>query len=99
MHKIFSEGKVIEHWLEYCACLEFDLPSRDTNKLQSEDRLREDYESEVRKIKAVYKDKRQILNHDMHLRLSLADTDEETTFLSNRWMVSHAACNESLPSS
>ena len=57
------------------------LPTLDTNKLQSEDRLREDYESEVRKIKAVYKDKRQILNHDMHLRLSLADTDEETTQL------------------
>ena len=53
------------------------LPTLDTNKLQSEDRLKEDYESEVRKIKAVYKDKRQILNHDMHLRLSLADTDEE----------------------
>ena len=57
------------------------LPTLDTSKLQSEDRLREDYESEVRKIKAVYKDKRQILNHDMHLRLSLADTDEETTQL------------------
>ena len=53
------------------------LPTLDTNKLQSEDRQREDYESEVRKIKTVYKDKRQILNHDMHLRLSLADTDEE----------------------
>ena len=53
------------------------LPTLDTNKLQSEDRLREEYETEVRKIKAVYKDKRQILNHDMHLRLSLADTDEE----------------------
>lgn len=53
------------------------LPTLDTNKLQSEDRLREEYETEVRKIKAVYKDKRQIINHDMHLRLSLADTDEE----------------------
>ena len=53
------------------------LPTLDTNKLQSEDRLKEDYEAEVRKIKTVYKDKRQILNHDMHLRLSLADTDEE----------------------
>lgn len=53
------------------------LPTLDTNKLQSEDRLKEDYESEVRKIKAVYKDKRQILNRDMLLRLSLADTDEE----------------------
>lgn len=53
------------------------LPTLDTNKLQSEDRLREEYETEVRKIKTVYKDKRQILNHDMHLRLSLADTDEE----------------------
>ena len=74
---VLFEGKVIEHWPEYCACLEFDLPSLDTNKLQSEDRLKEDYEAEVRKIRAVYKDKRQILNHDMHLRLSLADTDEE----------------------
>ena len=53
------------------------LPTLDTNKLQSEDRLREEYDAEVRKIKAIYKDKRQILNHDMHLRLSLADTDEE----------------------
>ena len=53
------------------------LPTLDTNKLQSEDRLKEDYEAEVRKIKTVYKDKRQILNRDMHLRLSLADTDEE----------------------
>lgn len=53
------------------------LPTLDTNKLQSEDRLRGEYETEVRKIKAVYKDKRQILNHDMRLRLSLADTDEE----------------------
>lgn len=53
------------------------LPTLDTNKLQSEDRLREEYETEVRKIKAVYKDKRQILNHDMRLRLSLADTPEE----------------------
>ncbi|MEI3040871.1 MAG: OmpH family outer membrane protein [Victivallales bacterium] len=53
------------------------LPTLDTNKLQSEDRLREEYETEVRKIKAVYKDKRQILNRDMHLRLSLTDTDEE----------------------
>ena len=53
------------------------LPTLDTNKLQSEDRLREEYDAEVRKIKAVYKDKRQILNSDMHLRLSLADTDEE----------------------
>lgn len=53
------------------------LPTLNTNKLQSEDRLKEDYEAEVRKIKTVYKDKRQILNHDMHLRLSLADTDEE----------------------
>lgn len=53
------------------------LPTLDTNKLQSEDRLKEDYEAGVRKIKAVYKDKRQILNRDMHLRLSLADTDEE----------------------
>ena len=49
----------------------------DMNKLQSEDRLREEYNAEVRKIKAVYKDKRQILNRDMHLRLSLANTDEE----------------------
>ena len=53
------------------------LLTLDTNKLQSEDRLREEYDAEVRKIKAIYKDKRQILNHDMHLRLSLADTDEE----------------------
>ena len=53
------------------------LPTLNTNKLQSEDRLKEDYEAEVRKIKTVYKDKRQILNRDMHLRLSLADTDEE----------------------
>ena len=57
------------------------LPTLDTSKLQSEDRLREDYESEVRKIKAVYKDKRQILSCDMHLRLSLADTQEEKTQL------------------
>ena len=49
----------------------------DTNKLQSEDRLGEEYEAEVRKIKDVYKDKRQILNQDMRLRLSLVDTDEE----------------------
>lgn len=53
------------------------LPTLDTNKLQSEDRLKEEYEAEVRKIKVVYKDKRQILNHDMRLRLSLADTPEE----------------------
>ena len=52
-------------------------PTLNTNKLQSEDRLKEEYDAEVRKIKAVYKDKRQIINHDMHLRLSLADTDEE----------------------
>lgn len=52
-------------------------PTLNTNKLQSEDRLKEEYDAEVRKIKAVYKDKRQILNRDMHLRLSLADTDEE----------------------
>lgn len=57
------------------------LSTLDTNKLQSEDRLREEYDAEVRKIKAVYKDKRQILNHDMYLRLSLADTDEEKTQL------------------
>ena len=70
------------HVLETLAALTDDalsqfLPTLDTNKLQSEDRLKEEYETEVRKIKAVYKDKRQILNHDMHLRLSLADTDEE----------------------
>ena len=53
------------------------LPTLDTNKLQSEDRLGEEYEAEVRKIKDVYKDKRQILNQDMRLRLSLVDTDEE----------------------
>ena len=23
---VLFEGKVIEHWPEYCACLEFDLP-------------------------------------------------------------------------
>ena len=57
------------------------LPTLDTNKLQSEDQLRGEYETEIRKIKAVYKDKRQILNHDMYLRLSLADTDEEKTQL------------------
>lgn len=57
------------------------LPTLDTNKLQSEDRLREEYETEVRKIKAVYKDKRQILNHDMRLRLSLADTPDEESKL------------------
>mgnify|MGYP001033975493 CR=1 FL=1 len=50
------------------------LPTLDTNKLQSEDRLKEDYEMEVRNV---YKDKRQILNRDMRLRLSLTDTDEE----------------------
>lgn len=50
------------------------LPTLDTNKLQSEDRLKEDYETEVRNV---YKDKRQILNRDMRLRLSLTDTDEE----------------------
>ncbi len=70
------------HVLETLAGLTDDalsqfLPTLDTGKLQSEDRLREEYDAEVRKIKAVYKDKRQILNHDMHLRLSLADTDEE----------------------
>ncbi len=81
---VLFEGKVIEHWPEYCACLEFDLPSRDTNKLQSEDRLKEDYEAEVRKIKAVYKDKRQILNHDMHQCLSLVDTDEEKVQLQEK---------------
>lgn len=89
---VLFEGKVIEHWPGYCACLEFDLPSRDTNKLQSEDRLKEDYEAEVRKIKVGYKDKRQILNHDMHLRLSLADTDEEKAQLqeelaTKRWNI------------
>ena len=57
------------------------LPTLDTNKLQSEDRLKEEYETEVRKIKAVYKDKRQILNRDMRLRLSLADTPEEESKL------------------
>lgn len=57
------------------------LLTLDTNKLQSEDRLKEEYDAEARKIKAVYKDKRQILNRDMHLRLSLADMDEETTQL------------------
>ena len=75
------EGEVLEHWPEYCACLEFDLSSLNTNKLQSEDRLKEDYEAEVRKIKTAYKDKRQILNHDMRPRLSLADTPEEKTQL------------------
>lgn len=62
------------------ALLQF-LLTLDTNKLQSEDRLKEEYDAEARKIKAVYKDKRQILNRDMHLRLSLADMDEETTQL------------------
>ena len=55
---VLFEDKVIEDWTEYCACLEFGLPSLDTNKLQSEDRLREDYEAGVRKIKVGYKDKR-----------------------------------------
>lgn len=81
---VLFEGKVIEHWPEYCACLEFDLPSLDTNKLQSEDRLKEDYEAEVRKIKIVYKDKRQILNHDMRQCLSLVDTDEEKVQLQEK---------------
>ena len=62
--------------LTYDALSQF-LPTLDTNKLQSEDRLGEEYEAEVRKIKDVYKDKRQILNQDMRLRLSLVDTDEE----------------------
>lgn len=51
------------------------LPTLDTNKLQSKDSLREKCKSEVRKIKTVYNDKQQILNHDMHLRLSLTGTD------------------------
>lgn len=54
------------------------LPTLDANTLQAEDRLEKEYESEVRKIKAVYKDKRQILNRNTHLRLSLADTDEKS---------------------
>lgn len=70
------------------------LPTLDTNKLQSEDRLREEYESEVRKIKAAYKDKRQILNHDMHLRLSLADTDEEKAQLQEELATKHRSITE-----
>ena len=86
---VLFEDKVIEHWPEYCVCLEFDLPSLDTNKLQSEDRLKEDYEAEVRKIKTVYKDKRQILNHDMRQCLSLVDTDEEKVQLQEKLTTKH----------
>lgn len=53
------------------------LPTLDTNKLQAEDELREKYDAEVRYIKQVYKDKRQVLNQDMRRRLSLTDTTEE----------------------
>ena len=53
------------------------LPTLDTNKLQAEDELREKYDAEVRYIKQVYKDKRQVLNQDMRRRLSLTDTPEE----------------------
>ena len=70
------------------------LPTLDTNKLQSEDRLREDYESEVRKIKAVYKGKRQTLNHDMHLPLSLADTAKEKTQLPEELTTKHRNITE-----
>ena len=39
---------------------------------------REDYEKELRNIRQVYKEKRQTLNADMHRRIALADTPEET---------------------
>ena len=57
------------------------LPLLDPNKLQVEDELRAKYEEEVRYIRRVYKDKRQVLNHDMRRRLSLADTPEEEALL------------------
>lgn len=53
------------------------LPLLNIDKLQAEDDLRFQYEEKVRYIKRVYKDKRQVLNHDMRRRLPLADTPEE----------------------
>lgn len=70
------------------------LPTLDTNKLQPEDRLKKEYESEVRKIKTVYKDKRQILNRDMLLRLSLADPDEERAQLQEELATKHRSITE-----
>ena len=43
---------------------------------KEEDSL-EKHEEEIRYIKSVYKDKRQVLNADMQRRISLADTTEE----------------------
>ena len=53
------------------------LPVLNTEKLQTEDKLRTEYEKDIRYIKSVYKDKRQVLNQDARRRLSLADTPEE----------------------
>lgn len=53
------------------------LPALNTEKLQTEDKLRTEYEKDIRYIRGVYKDKRQVLNQDMRRRLSLADTPGE----------------------
>ena len=60
--------------------------------LQSKDCQRDEYEVKVRKLKAANKDRWQIQNCDMHLRLSLADTDDEKALLqeelaTKRWNI------------
>lgn len=67
-------------------------PTLNTNKLQSKDCQRDEYEVKVRKLKAANKDRWQIQNCDMHLRLSLADTDDEKALLqeelaTKRWNI------------
>ncbi len=70
------------------------LPLLDPNKLQAEDELRAKYEEEVRYIKRVYKDKRQVLNQDMRRRLSLADTPEEETQLKEEQTIARRQLTE-----
>lgn len=70
------------------------LPLLDPNKLQAEDELRAQYEEEVRYIRRVYKDKRQILNQDMRRRLSLADTPEEEAQLKEELAITRRQLTE-----
>lgn len=47
------------------------------SRVEKEEESLEKYEEEIRYIKSIYKDKRQVLNADMQRRISLGDTTEE----------------------
>lgn len=72
-----DQKKQAEFIEAFNAKMEEELTFVNPFRVDQEEKSLEKHEEEIRRIKSIYKDKRQTLNQDMQRRISLADMPEE----------------------